>query len=217
MRRCRQEFCLKNCVGEWIVKAKTAKLLLLCIIVLKTINKGAVMFKKTLSVFGVLVIGISGLLVFCNNDNPVATQSDINGSWTGFTAIRNSGAGQPDTFSCVLKINSSGTFSLLRGRIFYGSSGTNRDSSREAGTWTKIGTDSLVLSPHTNADSTKDSCFHYDGSLGQWFRCDGSLAAQFLTCPDPMRIKINITGSSWTVTLARYDDKTSIDFVLKKQ
>ena len=107
------------------------------------------MVKKSLSVFGVLVLGVFGVLVFCNKDNPASPKpTDINGTWTGLTAIRSSGAGKPDTFSCVLTIgNTATTYSMLRGHVNYGSSGSTTDSAKESGSVTKIGTDSAVLTP----------------------------------------------------------------------
>jgi len=177
------------------------------------------MVKKSLSVFGVLVLGVFGVLVFCNKDNPASPQpTDINGTWTGLTAIRNTGAGQPDTFTCVLKIgNSATTYSMLRGRVNYGSSGSKSDSAKETGTVTKIGTDSLVLSPHKDADSTKDSCFYYDPGVANWILCDNTLSAQFRTCPDPMHIKIDISGTTWNASIPRFDDVSSVTYALKKQ
>lgn len=177
------------------------------------------MFKKSLGVVVVLLTGGLGMMISCNKDNPSAPQSaDINGTWTGLTAIRSTGAGQPDTFTCVLKIgNSATTYSMLRGRVNYGSSGSTSDSAKESGTVTKIGTDSLVLSPYKDADSTKDSCFYYDPGLASWTLCDGTLNAQFRTCPDPMHIKIDISGNSWNASIPRFDDVSSVTYSLKKQ
>jgi hypothetical protein len=170
------------------------------------------MLKKSLGVVVVLLTGGLGMMLSCNSDNPVSPQTDVNGTWTGLTAIRNSGAGQPDTFTCVLKIgNSATTYSMLRGRVVYGSSGSTSDSAKESGTVTKIGTDSLVLTP------SGTTCYYWDPGLATWLLCDGTLNAQFRTCPDPMHIKIDISGTSWNASILRFDDLTSVTYSLKKQ
>jgi len=177
-----------------------------------TLNKGVRMLKKSLGVVVVLLTGGLGMMLSCNSDNPVSPQTDVNGTWTGLTAIRNSGAGQPDTFTCVLKIgNSATTYSMLRGRVVYGSSGSTSDSAKESGTVTKIGTDSLVLTP------SGTTCYYWDPGLATWLLCDGTLNAQFRTCPDPMHIKIDISGTSWNASILRFDDLTSVTYSLKKQ
>ena len=170
------------------------------------------MFKRSLGVVIVLLTGGLGMMISCNN-NPAASQStDINGTWTGLTAIRNTGAGQPDTFTCVLKIgNSATTYSMLRGRVNYGSSGSKSDSAKESGAVTKIGTDSLVLTP------SGTTCYYYDPGVANWILCDNTLAAQFRTCPDPMHVKIDISGTSWNASISRFDDLTSVTYSLKKQ
>jgi hypothetical protein len=171
------------------------------------------MFKKSLGVVVVLLTGGLGMMISCNNNNPAAPQSaDINGTWTGLTAIRSSGAGKPDTFSCVLTIgNTATTYSMLRGHVNYGSSGSTTDSAKESGSVTKIGTDSAVLTP------SGTTCYYWDPGLANWILCDGTLNAQFRTCPDPMHIKIDISGTMWSVAIPRYDDTSHVTYSLKKQ
>ena len=170
------------------------------------------MFNKSLSVFGVLVTGVLGLLVFCNDENPAGTQpADINGSWYGMTTEVKGGASLPDTFVCALKIENSSTYSLLRGRLCHGSSGATTDSAKESGTVTKIGTDSLVLAP------TGGTCYYWDPGIADWLKIDTTADSQFRMCPDPMHIKICISGTTWTATIQRFDDPNqSTDFSLKK-
>jgi hypothetical protein len=178
------------------------------------------MFKKSLGAFVILLVGVLGMLVFCNKDNPVTPTppASMNGVWFGLTPFQKGSTVSPDTFTCVLTIDSAaGTYSMQRGHVNYGSSGSQTDSTKESGTWTTSGTDSIVLSPHTEVDSTKDSCQYFDPGLADWVRCDGSVNAMFRTCPDPLRIKKNISGNTWTVSLVRYDDFTSVEFALKKQ
>jgi hypothetical protein len=171
------------------------------------------MFKKSLIAMVIVAVGFLGMLVFCNNNNPAAsTDERITGTWSAVTPLVKGGAGAPDTFTCVLTINgAAGTYSMQRGHVNYGSSGSQVDSTKETGTITKIGTDSLVLTP------SGTSCYYYDPGLADWVLCDGTLSAQFRTCPEPMQIKIDITGNEWTVSLVRYDDFSSIEYVLKKQ
>lgn len=170
------------------------------------------MFKKSLGVFVALIV-VFGMTLFCNKDNnPVTTKPavDVTGVWSGIAAVYMQGAFTNDTFSCVLKITNNG-YSLLRGHVFYGSSGVLTDSSREVGTWVKTG-DTLVLNPNT----ATDSCFYFDGQALQWIQCDGTLNAQFRTCNPPDTLKIDITGKTWTVGIPRYDDITSIQYTLTK-
>jgi len=165
------------------------------------------MFKKSFFGVCICVTVVIGIMAFCNKSNPAAPKPvDITGTWTGIFDTQNMGALHPDTFSAVLTITGTG-YTLYRGRTFYGSSGSLSDSSREVGTWAKLGTDSVVLSPHMSVtDSTQDSCFYY-GNTGVWRQCDGSLAAQFCTCQPPIHIKIDITGNVWhNVVIPRYDD-----------
>jgi|WetSurMetagenome_2_1015567.scaffolds.fasta_scaffold485768_1 hypothetical protein len=177
------------------------------------------MVKKSLSVMAVVMIAVLGMLMFCNKDNPTTPQpASMNGVWSGLTSVTKIGANFPDTFTCVLRIDSAaGTYSMQRGHVNYGSSGSQVDSARESGTLTKIGADSLVLTPHSEADSTADSCFYYDNGLASWVQCDGSGTAMYRTCPDPMNIKIDISGTTWHVDIPRYDDFSSISYSLKKQ
>ena len=179
------------------------------------LNEGADMFKKKLIAFAVLVTGTLGMLLSCNNDSPTSPSpsltTDINGTWTGLTSVASVGAGHPDTFTCVLKIDNAGTYNMQRGHVCYGSSGSTVDSTKETGTWAKIGTDSLVLT----ANGT--SCNYYDPGLAQWVLADGSVDAMFRTCPDPLHIKINISDNQWTASMVRYDDpKKSVNYTLKK-
>jgi hypothetical protein len=170
------------------------------------------MLKKSLSVFGVLVIGVLGFLVFCDDNNPAGTQpTDINGSWYGMTMEQKGGASLPDTFVCALKIENAGTYSLLRGRLCHGSSGATTDSAKETGSVTKIGTDSVVLSP------AGGTCFYWDPGYGTWLKIDTTANSMFRTCPDPMHIKIDLSGTTWNATIPRFDDVTSVTYALKKQ
>jgi hypothetical protein len=185
----------------------------------KTFIKGDGMVKRSLIVMVVVAVAVLGMLVVCNKENPAAPQpASIDGVWTGLSTLQKIGANFPDTFTCVLKIDSAaGTYSMQRGHVNYGSSGSQVDSAKESGTWTMVGTDSLVFTPHTEADSTADSCFYYDNGLAEWVQCDGSVNAMFRACPDPMHIKLAISGTTWTVEIPRYDDFSSITYALKKQ
>jgi hypothetical protein len=143
---------------------------------------------------------------------PPTPPASINGLWSATTPLVKGGAGAPDTFTCVLTINdAAGTYSMQRGHVNYGSSGSQTDSTKETGTLTKIGTDSLVLTP------TGTSCYYFDPGLADWVLCDGTVNAMFRTCPDPIHIKIDISGTTWNVSMPRYDDVTSVTFALKKQ
>ena len=171
------------------------------------------MHKKNASVFVVLVAGALGMLVFCNNNNPAAPASArMTGVWSGITSFNKGNTVSPDTFSCVLTIDSAaGTYFMQRGHVNYGSSGSQTDSTKETGTLTKIGSDSLALTPSGTA------CFYYDPGLADWVLCDGTVNSQFRTCPDPIHIKIDISGTTWTVSMPRYDDVTSVTYSLKKR
>lgn len=177
------------------------------------------MFKKGFFGVCICIAGIIGIMVLCNKNPAAPKQVDITGVWTGMDTIRNPGSGAPDTFTAVLTITGSG-YSLLRGHVFYGSSGSMVDSSREVGTWAKTTAgDSVILTPHmVPTDSTQDSCFYFDAANQVWRQCDGSLAALFKTCQPPIHIKINITGNAWqNVVIPRYDDFTSVSYNLTKQ
>ena len=173
------------------------------------------MVKKSLSIMAVLAVGVLAMLVFCKKDNPVAPPpppASMSGVWSGIVSVYKGTTVAPDTFTCDLQIDSAaGTYSLLRGRVCYGSSGSITDSARETGSWTKIGIDSLVLGPG------EGSCYYWDPGLASWVQSDTTANSMFRTCPDPMHIKIDISGTTWNVTIPRFDDVTSIDYALNKQ
>ncbi len=170
------------------------------------------MLKKVLVFSGVVIAGAYGLMVFCSNpSNPEPDK--IIGVWVGDTIRQNIGAQYPDTFGITLRITET-RYTLIRGNAEFGSSGVIADSSRVVGTWTKNAAgDSVSFSSSTGIDS----CYKYDFGTGTWGPCTGG-APDYLDCPAPFTMKIDITGTTWRAYIPNFKDPAEFfTFYLRKQ
>jgi hypothetical protein len=170
------------------------------------------MVKKFRILVGVVIVGVLGVMTFCNKNNPVTPPPDkVVGVWVDSLTRQAIGAGYPDTFYTRITITST-KFQLLRSNAEFGSSGVIYDSSIVFGTWQKYGSDDSI------SFAAVDSCMKWDNGTSSWHKTSGGGAPNYDDCPDELKMKIDITNNVWTAPIKNFKDPhETFTFSLKKR
>jgi hypothetical protein len=153
--------------------------------------------KKRFVVTGAILSAVMGVAIYCHKDNPVAppASTGLLGVWSGSAGRQGGGGvGNLDSFGVVITIKQTG-YSLVRGNKVWGSSLYDRDSSRDAGSWTTAG-DSIMFTP----DTVHDSCFKNPGIANPdgWGQCLGdNEGPEYCSCFGSFALKIDTSGALW--------------------